>query len=43
MARDSIRPKVEGLYRDCQKFATDEIEKLTKEVEKDFPQMEGGR
>ena len=32
-ARESIRHKVENLYRDCQNFATEEIEKLTSEVE----------
>jgi hypothetical protein len=34
--RPSIQNKVEVLYRACQDFATDEIEKLTSEVVFDF-------
>lgn len=35
-ARGLIRQKIEILYRDCQKFATDEIGKLTLGLELDF-------
>lgn len=35
-ARSSLRQKIETLYRDCQKFATDEIGKLTLGLELDF-------
>ena len=34
--RDSLRDKIEILYRDCQQFATVEIGKLTSEVELEF-------
>jgi HNH endonuclease len=35
-ARESLRQKIEILYRDCQRFATDEIGKLTLGLELDF-------
>lgn len=35
-ARVSLRQKIEILYRDCQRFATDEIGKLTLGLELDF-------
>jgi hypothetical protein len=35
-ARGSLRQKIEILYRDCQRFATDEIGKLTLGLELDF-------
>lgn len=35
-ARGTLRAKIEILYRDCQRFATDEIEKLVTEVNLDF-------
>lgn len=35
-ARGTLRVKIEALYRDCQRFATDEIEKLVAEVNLDF-------
>lgn len=35
-ARGSLRQKIEMLYRDCQRFATDEIGKLTLGLELDF-------
>jgi hypothetical protein len=39
-ARSSIRMKIETLYRDCQNFATVEIEKLTSELNFDFSSLE---
>lgn len=39
-ARSAIRLKVEILYRDCQNFATSEIEKLTAEIKFDFSGLE---
>ncbi len=39
-ARDSIRQKIEVLYRDCQNFATAEIGKLTAGVALDFASSE---
>lgn len=38
-ARASIRAKIETLYRDCQSFATAEIEKLTLELELNFTEF----
>ena len=35
-ARGTLRAKIQLLYRDCQRFATDEIEKLVNEVILDF-------
>ncbi len=35
-ARDTLRVKIEILYRDCQRFASEEIEKLVTEVNLDF-------
>lgn len=35
-ARETLRVKIETLYRDCQRFATDEIEKLVAEVNLKF-------
>lgn len=35
-ARGTLKVKIEALYRDCQRFATDEIEKLVSEVNLDF-------
>lgn len=35
-ARGTLRVKIEVLYRDCQRFATDEIEKLVAELNLDF-------
>lgn len=35
-ARDTLRVKIEILYRDCQQFATDEIAKLVAEVNLNF-------
>lgn len=35
-ARGTLRVKIEALYRDCQRFATEEIEKLVAEVNLDF-------
>lgn len=35
-ARSVLRVKIELLYRDCQRFATDEIEKLVAEVNLEF-------
>lgn len=35
--RESLRQKIEVLYRDCQKFATDEISKLASGLELEFP------
>ena len=35
-ARGTLRAKIEILYRDCQRFATDEIEKLVTEVNLEF-------
>lgn len=40
--RPSIQQKVESLYRACQDFATDEIEKLTSQVEFDFTSLSSG-
>lgn len=34
--RGTLRVKIEALYRDCQRFATDEIDKLVAEVNLDF-------
>lgn len=39
-ARSSIQMKIETLYRDCQHFATSEIEKLTSELSFDFSSLE---
>lgn len=39
-ARDTIRQKVEILYRDCQSFATSELEKLTSEIESEVLKLE---
>ena len=39
-ARGTLRVKIEVLYRDCQRFATDEIEKLVAEVNLDFGRAE---
>lgn len=39
-ARGSLRQKIETLYRDCQRFATDEIGKLTLGLELDFTATE---
>jgi hypothetical protein len=39
--RDTIRRKVEKLYRDGQTFATEEIEKLTSEVGPEFSKLSG--
>jgi hypothetical protein len=36
-ARESLRQKIETLYRDCQKFATDEIAKLAEDLQLEFP------
>ena len=36
LAREAIRLRAEGLYRACQTFATDEIEKLTSQLDVDF-------
>jgi len=38
-ARQSLRQKIEILYRDCQKFATDEIGKLSSGLELDFSEQ----
>lgn len=35
-ARNSLRQKIETLYRDCQRFATDEISKLSAGVNLEF-------
>jgi hypothetical protein len=35
-ARGTLRVKIEVLYRDCQRFATEEIEKLAAEVNLEF-------
>jgi hypothetical protein len=35
-ARETLRAKIEILYRDCQRFATDEIGKLVAEVNLEF-------
>lgn len=35
-ARETLRVKIEALYRDCQRFATDEIAKLVAEVNLEF-------
>jgi hypothetical protein len=35
-ARDTLRVKIEMLYRDCQRFADEEIKKLVAEVNLDF-------
>ena len=35
-ARGLLRQKIETLYRDCQRFATDEIGKLATEVDLEF-------
>lgn len=35
-ARETLKSKVETLYRDCQRFATDEIAKLVAEVNLEF-------
>lgn len=35
-ARGILKVKIEALYRDCQRFATDEIEKLVAEVNLEF-------
>lgn len=35
-ARAMLQVKIEALYRDCQRFATEEIEKLVSEVDLDF-------
>lgn len=35
-ARDTLRVKIQVLYRDCQRFATDEIAKLVAEVNLKF-------
>ncbi|MCX6838744.1 MAG: hypothetical protein NTX35_13175 [Verrucomicrobia bacterium] len=39
-ARSAIQSKVEGLYRACQAFATNEIDKLTSELTFDFATLE---
>jgi hypothetical protein len=39
-ARSAIQSRVEGLYRACQAFATNEIEKLTSELTFDFAALE---
>ncbi len=39
-ARDTLRVKIELLYRDCQRFATAEIEKLVAEVNLEFSNAE---
>ena len=36
MVRGTLREKIEVLYRDCQRFATDEIGKLVAEVNLEF-------
>lgn len=36
-ARGSLKEKIETLYRDCQKFATDEIGKLAGGLQLEFP------
>ena len=36
MVRGTLREKIEILYRDCQRFATDEIGKLVAEVNLEF-------
>lgn len=38
-AQPTIQENVERLYRDCQNFATDEIEKLTSELKFDFSKL----
>ena len=38
-ARPSIKMKVETLYRECQNFATSEIDKLTSELKFDFQNL----
>lgn len=40
-ARGALRAKIEILYRDCQRFATDEIGKLVAEVNLQFTSHEG--
>jgi hypothetical protein len=35
-ARGTLREKIEILYRDCQRFATDEIGKVVAEVNLEF-------
>jgi hypothetical protein len=39
-ARGTLREKIEILYRDCQRFATDEIGKLVAEVNLEFVKSE---
>lgn len=38
--RGTLREKIEALYRDCQRFATEEIGKLVAEVDLDFDGVE---
>jgi hypothetical protein len=38
-ARDTLRQKIETLYRDCQIFATSEIGKLTSDVALEFSEL----
>jgi len=42
-ARPAIQKNVERLYRDCQNFATVEIEKLTSELNFDFEKLANNR
>lgn len=42
-AREELRGKIETLYRDCQKFATDEIAKLGSGLKLQFPERTGER
>ena len=37
--REAIQSRAEGLYRTCQTFATDEIEKLTSQLDFDFAML----
>ena len=39
-ARGALREKIEILYRDCQRFATEEIGKLVAEVNLEFVKAE---
>ena len=39
-ARGTLRAKIEILYRDCQRFATEEIGKLVAEVGFEFVRVE---
>lgn len=40
--RPAIQSRVEGLYRVCQEFATNEIDKLTSELNFDFSSLKSG-